>query len=268
MGNVFQKMLFGISPLIALLFPQTVHAQGVLYVSNLGQNPTGSAAVSSDSWVAQTIVTGSSSAGYVLNAVQLLMAPAWGTPSGFAVSLYSKTGDPHSLHIPGDSPQSNLADLSGPDPAAGGIFNYSASGLVLSPSTFYFVVVAAATPATSGAYIWSAADTFTQSNGFTIDSSYFSSTNGSSWTWHPRQNVFLLGIYATTLPPPGLIVVTNGPASIKILWPNLGTYTLQQNMDLATTNWVTSSYPVTNNILTNFCTVAPTAGNLFFRLKL
>lgn len=67
-------------------------------------------------------------------------------------------------------------------------------------------------------------------------------------------------------PPPNLIIVTNGPSSLKIVWPNWATYTLQQNTDLASTNWVTSSYAITNGFGTNFCTITPTNGNLFFRL--
>ena len=252
---------------IALLRPQMARTQGILYVSNLGQTPTGSAAIGSNIWVAQTIVTGNSSGGYVLNSVQLRTDVAAGTPGGFVVSLYSKTGDPHSLHIPGDAPQSSIGSLGGPDPAAGGIFTYSASGIMLSPSTFYFVVVTAATPTSEGVYYWSGEGNLTQSNGFTIDDSYFSSTNGSSWTSHLRKIVFQLGIYATAVPPPNLIIVTNGPGSMRILWPNLGSYTLEQNTNPASTNWVTSDYVVTNNGVTNFCTIAPAPGNLFFRLK-
>jgi hypothetical protein len=262
-----QKIILTIVSVIALLLPQMARTQGTLYVSNLGQTPIGSATIGSNSWVAQTIVTCRSSGGYVLNSVQLLTDVASGTPGGFVVSLYSKTGDPHSFHIPGDVPQNSLGSLGGSDPAAGGIFTYTASGIMLSPSTFYFVVVTAATPTNEGAYVWSAEATLTQSNGFAIDDSYFSSTNGSSWTSHLRQNVFQLGIYATAVPPPNLIVVNDGPGSIRILWPNSGSYTLQQNTNLASTNWVTSNYVITNNVVTNFCTVAPAPGNLFFRLK-
>jgi len=262
-----QKIILSVVSVIALLLPQMARTQGVLYVSNLALTPTGSAAIGSNSWVAQTIVTGNSSGGYVLNSVQLLTDFASGTPGGFVVSLYSKTGDPHSFRIPGDAPQSSLGSLGGSDPSTGGIFTYTASGIMLSPSTFYFVVVTAATPTNEGAYVWSAEATLTQGNGFSIDDSFFSSTDGSSWTSHIRQNSFQLGIYATAVPPPNLIIVTNGPGSMRILWPNSGSYTLQQNTNLASTNWVASNYVITNNVVTNFCTVAPVPGNSFFRLK-
>jgi hypothetical protein len=67
---------------------------------------------------------------------------------------------------------------------------------------------------------------------------------------------------------PNLIIVPNGPNSVKILWPNSGSYTLQQNNNLATaTGWATTGYSITNGFGTNFCTVTPPTGNLFFRLK-
>ena len=33
------------------------------------------------------------------------------------------------------------------------------------------------------------------------------------------------------------------------------------------TNWVATSYAITNGFGTNFCTVSPLTGNLFFRLS-
>jgi hypothetical protein len=68
---------------------------------------------------------------------------------------------------------------------------------------------------------------------------------------------------------PNLLVVPNGANSVKLLWPDpaTNTYTLQQNVNLATTSWVTSSYTFTNGFGTNFCTITPPTGNLFFRLS-
>jgi len=67
---------------------------------------------------------------------------------------------------------------------------------------------------------------------------------------------------------PNLLIVPNGANSVKILWPDPATnsYTLQQNANLATVNWATSSFAVTNGFGTNFCTLTAPAGNLFFRL--
>jgi len=68
---------------------------------------------------------------------------------------------------------------------------------------------------------------------------------------------------------PKLLIVPNGANSVKILWPDpaTNTYTLQQNGNLATTNWVTSSYPMTPANGTNSVTITSPAGSLFFRLK-
>jgi hypothetical protein len=180
--------------------PSFVQAQGTLYVSNLGQTPTGSAVVGSDSWIAQTIHTGNNPGGYALNSIQLLMDAASGSPSGFAVSIYSTSGG-------NNPPGSSLGSLGGSDPATGGIFTYTASDITLSPSTWYLVVVTAATPVAQSAYDWSAANGQTQGNGFIIDDTYFSSPDGSSWTFHLRQDVFQLGIYATPVPEPSTLAL-------------------------------------------------------------
>jgi hypothetical protein len=68
---------------------------------------------------------------------------------------------------------------------------------------------------------------------------------------------------------PNLFIVSNGTNSVKLLWldPATNTYTLQQNANLTTANWVTSGYSITNASGTNFCTITPPTGNLFFRLK-
>jgi hypothetical protein len=56
---------------------------------------------------------------------------------------------------------------------------------------------------------------------------------------------------------------------VQILWPDAATnsYTLQQNSNLATTNWVTSGYTITPANGTNAITLTPPTGSLFFRLK-
>jgi len=67
---------------------------------------------------------------------------------------------------------------------------------------------------------------------------------------------------------PQLNIVLTGAAA-RIFWPTnfADGFTLQQNTNLATTNWVTSGYAITNGFGTNFCTITPPLGNLFFRLK-
>ena len=55
--------------------------------------------------------------------------------------------------------------------------------------------------------------------------------------------------------------------SVIVSWPNMGSYTLQQNASLAPANWVTSGYTISTSNGTNSITITPLAGNLFFRLK-
>jgi hypothetical protein len=182
-----------------------LQAQGTLQVSNLGQTPNESAPIASDSWIAQSIFTGTNPAGYVLNSVQLLMNTASGTPSGFSVSIYTWLGG---------LPQNYLGNLIGSDPSAGGVFTYSASDISLSPSTSYFVVLTAASPAAQGAYIWSGAGhaPIVGNQQWTINDTYASSPDGMNWTGQPRGDVFQMAIYATAAPEPGIIalVATGG----------------------------------------------------------
>ena len=262
-----EKTIIAVVCVIGILPLKNTQAQGILYISNLEQPVVGSGAIGSNSWVAQTFVTGPSTGGYLLSSVQLLMDAPVGAPGEFAVCIYSKTGDPHSEHEPGDTPQSSLGSLTGSEPSTGGVFSYTTPGILLSPSTFYFVVVTAGASTNVGSYTWSATSGLTQSNQFTIDDEFFSSSDGSNWTWNLRGRVFQVGLYASAVPPPNLSIGSDGLGDIQIQWPNSGSYILEQSTNLATTNWTASSYIITNNVLTNFCTVTPVGEDLFFRLK-
>ena len=66
---------------------------------------------------------------------------------------------------------------------------------------------------------------------------------------------------------PNLLIVPNGPDSVKILWDATGSYALLQSANLASAIWTTNTSPVTTLNGTNSITVTPPAGNLFFRLK-
>ena len=64
------------------------------------------------------------------------------------------------------------------------------------------------------------------------------------------------------------LTITHSGNSVIVSWPNTGSYTLQQNANLASANgWTTSGYSISTNNGTNNITVTPPAGNLFFRLK-
>lgn len=61
--------------------------------------------------------------------------------------------------------------------------------------------------------------------------------------------------------------ITHSGNSVIVSWPNTGSYTLQQNSNLATTGgWSTSGYSISMSNGTNSVTITPPVGNLFFRL--
>ncbi len=69
---------------------------------------------------------------------------------------------------------------------------------------------------------------------------------------------------------PGLpnLIISRAGNSVIVSWPDTGSYTLQQNNNLANSGgWVTSGYTITTANGTNSITVSPPQGNLFFRLQ-
>lgn len=66
---------------------------------------------------------------------------------------------------------------------------------------------------------------------------------------------------------PNLMIQTLGPGTLKVSWPNSGTYTLQQNNNLATGTWTPTGYTITTANGSNSITITPPVGNLFFRLS-
>jgi hypothetical protein len=66
---------------------------------------------------------------------------------------------------------------------------------------------------------------------------------------------------------PNLTITHNGN-TVSVSWPNTGSYTLQQNNNLAATaNWAASGYTITTTNGINSITITSPAGNLFFRLS-
>jgi hypothetical protein len=66
---------------------------------------------------------------------------------------------------------------------------------------------------------------------------------------------------------PNLTITLASPDSVKVSWPDTGSYTLQQNANLTTGTWTTSGYTITSANGTNSISIAPPLGNLFFRLQ-
>ena len=186
---------------VEVFVAQLAPAQGTLYLSNLGQTPTGSLSIGSDSWIASSFFTGTNAGGYALNSVQLLMKAASGSPSGFDVSIYNLSSS--SPYVP----QNSLGSLSGSsNPSAGGLFTYTASDITLLPSTSYFVLVTSSTPIAQGAYVLSAVfgNSNRGSDGGIIDGDYYSSPDGLNWQFS-RSYTGQFAIYVTDVPEPSII---------------------------------------------------------------
>jgi hypothetical protein len=64
------------------------------------------------------------------------------------------------------------------------------------------------------------------------------------------------------------LTITHAGNSVIVSWPNTGSYTLQQNNNLAASaGWTTSGYTISPANGTNSITITPPTGNLFFRLS-
>jgi hypothetical protein len=76
-------------------------------------------------------------------------------------------------------------------------------------------------------------------------------------------------IYAVQTPGAPNLTISHVGNSVIVSWANTGSYTLQQNSNLAASaDWATSGYSVTTNSPagTNSITITPPTGRLFFRL--
>ncbi len=179
-GNAWMKSII-ILLAGALSAPQITQAQGtVTYLSNLDQPSAGSRAVGSDSWLAMTFRTGTNSAGYSFDSIQLRMADALGNPSGFTAMIYDAAPV-----VGGSPPGSSLGTLNGSlEPVGSGIYTYSpASSRTLSPHTPYHIVLTAGTPVADGAYEWSLAggNSYNPRDGWAGLAYVWTSSDGSQW---------------------------------------------------------------------------------------
>ena len=191
-----------------LVTPSILPAQGTVYVSNLEKASTGSAAIGNDSWWAQIFNTGTASNGYLLNSVQLQMHVSSGTPAGFHLSIYS-----------GITPEDRIDTLTGPDPLASGVYTFTSTGIVLLPSTSYFVVATGATPSLQGAYRWSLTSPSPTGSGWDIPNiGRYKSTDGTNWIFAGRLDVFQLAIYATLVPEPSTAALLGLGLAGLCLW--------------------------------------------------
>jgi hypothetical protein len=75
-------------------------------------------------------------------------------------------------------------------------------------------------------------------------------------------------ISVVQMPGAPTLTITHSGSNIIISWPSPATgFVLQQNGNLSTANWATSSFMVNSNSTTMSITISSPTGNLFFRLK-
>ena len=183
---------------IWMLVSQIIQAQGITYLSNLGQTATGDLSIGSDSWLAIPFIAGNNASGYTFNSIQLSMTDASGNPSDFTITL--NAGYPNFI-----SPGSSLGTLNGSlNPATGGIYTYTmASSITLLPIRQYFIVITAGTAVATSAYGLNYADGFSYDQngnwyaGNVAGGTLSTSANGLSW----QQDAFIGPQYAITATP-------------------------------------------------------------------
>jgi len=112
---------------------------------------------------------------------------------------------------------------------------------------------------TNGAHVYALTGTIGQHDASAAMSGGVYSLTGGFWS--------LISVVQTA-GLPDLTIVYAG-SRVIVSWPNTGSYTLQQNSNLAASSaWATSRYTVSTNSSTGTksVTIAPSPGNLFFRL--
>ena len=180
---------------LIILTPGLLQGQGTLVDSNLG-TASGSDQVNYTQWIAQSFETGNNPQGYTLNSVEVQMAAATGSPSGFTLAIFS-AADQTSQSVPALL----IGNLTGSfDPTTAGVYSYDASGVNLAPSTEYFLVESATTTSSQGSFGWD----FVVGGGPTgwqNISPAFSSDQGNDWSPSSRF-AFQMAIYATPVPEP------------------------------------------------------------------
>jgi hypothetical protein len=188
--------------LFSVFVIKTALAQGTTYLSNLGQTENNLGTLfGSSSWVAQSFNTGTFSDGYNLASIQLSLNGAFAQNGNtFMAYLY---GDNHG--VPGNS----LTPLDGLSPSSKAVYNYTAAGILLSPSTTYWIAVTSAQPVSTlipkNYYLWftTASSSYTTSDDWGINMQNYvaDSSDGAAW-FNIQGDPFLFAVGATPAPEP------------------------------------------------------------------
>ena len=132
----------------------------------------------------------------------------------------------------------------------------SSMGFAQQYSIDWFKIAGGGGTSTGGVY--SATGTIGQSDAGANMSGGSFSVSGGFWS--------LISVVQTTGSP--TMSLTHSGNSINITWPSASSgFVLQQNSNLATTNWTTSSLTISDDNTNKSITITSPSGNLFFRLK-
>lgn len=187
-----QNSLIRSLTVIGLLSAATtqIHAQGTMYVSNLGETSYDGGPFDYGQNTAHALsvgfISGTNAGGYNLDSIQILMGNNAIGPGGFYVSIFTDNGG---------QPGTSLGSLSGsPSPYIAGTYTYTSSGIELSSLTPYWLVVSSDSP-----YFWE--DTL--SANYISNEGWSIVENGSSEQLQFGVNADPLGI--DPVPEPGTL---------------------------------------------------------------
>jgi hypothetical protein len=222
--------------------------------SNVNQVPAGNNGV----WNAQTLAasfnTGSVTS--YLASVSLGMKSANGIGGHFSVSIYNDTGS---------SPGNLLVTLSGNStPTTTGLYIYTNSSvLALSANSTYWIVASSADAVGTNAFEWFYTFTGPDAGSFwTTGISKYNSGSG----WNASGVIQMFSVTVTNPIPPEISLFQ----PLILTYPNPGfPLVLQQNTNLATTNWVAVTNVIQlKTVDTNQAVfiVQPNGQQMFYRL--
>jgi hypothetical protein len=193
------KVWFAVAAIaLGIALPQT--ARSATYISTLTQpNSFNATAVGSDGWLAVSFITGAAPDGYNLDSVQLRGSSGPSPNGNFSVSLYSDDSG---------APGLGLGPLAGPNPSADAIYTFTSAGLVLAPSTQYWITARATQPQSVNGYVWDlpTGTNYTSADGWTIDvnDAYAYSPTGGQGDWAAQGGaLYYFAVNATAVPEPG-----------------------------------------------------------------
>jgi hypothetical protein len=189
-----------------------------------------------------------------------------------SLSIFSDLSEPYNTDMPHQPLEQLASGTVAPNDGSEASFAVDFSGgLNLLANNTYWLFVQDTSP--NG---WQAPNGFTWVGGGdpTGSAAYDGSVAFIVSGFYPSTDPPVFSIESTSTNAPSgfasraaMLTITQSDNSVIVSWPNTGSYTLQQNSDLTTTNWTTADYTITNSLGTNYCTITSPAGNLFFRLS-